>query len=208
MVQDLSPGAPITSAGIAVEESPTTTTTPVSESAIPVEPVNVRPRLDSIDLLRGIVMVIMALDHVRDYFHSATPFFDPTDLTKTNAPLFLTRWITHFCAPTFVFLAGTGAFLSASRGKTKNELARFLLTRGLWLVLLELTVIRFGWFFNVNYQFSVGQVIWAIGWSMVVLAVLIYLPIWAITAFGITMIATHNLFDNVSVDSFGPFRWL
>lgn len=201
---------PIMSAGTAVVEERMLdpTTAPVNESAIPVEPVSLRPRFDSVDLLRGLVMVIMALDHVRDYFHSAAPLFDPTDLTKTNAALFLTRWITHFCAPTFVFLAGTGAFLSKARGKTRNELARFLFTRGLWLVLLELTLVRFGWTFNINYQFSVGQVIWAIGWSMVVLSVLIYLPTWAVTTFGVVLIAAHNLFDKVGLQSFGSLRWM
>src|SRR5688572_24881157 len=100
----------------------------------------VRPRLDSVDALRGLVMVIMALDHTRGFFSKAG--FDPTDLDKTFPALFLTRWITHYCAPVFIFLAGTGAFLSATRGKSTKELSWFLLTRGLWLVLLELTWVR------------------------------------------------------------------
>jgi uncharacterized membrane protein len=171
------------------------------------EPAQARPRLDSVDLLRGLVMVIMALDHTREFFTNA--FFDPTDLTKTNAALFLTRWITHFCAPVFVFLAGTGAFLSTSRGKSKSELSRFLLTRGLWLVLLELTFIRcFGWYLNFNYQYSHGGVIWALGWSMVVLAALVYLPRWAVIAFGVALVAGHNLFDGVKIQSLGAFGWL
>ncbi|MFN2455657.1 MAG: DUF1624 domain-containing protein [Pyrinomonadaceae bacterium] len=200
------PHAPVMAAPTVVDEP--LVAVPVNESAIPVEPAVLRPRLDSVDFLRGLVMVIMALDHVRDYFHYATPLFDPTDLTKTNAALFLTRWVTHFCAPVFVFLAGTGAFLSAARGKTRGELSRFLLTRGLWLVFLELTLIRFGWSFNVDYQFTVGQVIWAIGWSMVVLAVLVYLPVWIVTACGVLMIATHNLFDPIQSASLGSFHWL
>ncbi|CAN5569337.1 DUF1624 domain-containing protein [soil metagenome] len=166
-----------------------------------------RTRLYSVDLLRGLVMVIMALDHVRDFFHFGG--FDPTDLTKTNTALFMTRWVTHFCAPVFVFLAGTGAFLSTSRGKTKPELARFLLTRGLWLVILELTIVQFAWFFDYDYKYGSGAgVIWAIGWSMVALAVLVFLPTWAMTLFGVVMIATHNLFDGVRSESFGSFSWL
>lgn len=166
-----------------------------------------RARLYSVDMLRGLVMVIMALDHVRDFFH--TGGFDPTDLTKTNSALFMTRWITHFCAPVFVFLAGTGAFLSTSRGKTKPQLAWFLLTRGLWLVILELTVIKFAWTFDYNYHYGLAAlVIWALGWSMIVLAGLIFLPTWSIALFGVVMIATHNLFDGVSGESFGSLSGL
>src|SRR6267154_2769744 len=138
----------------------------------------VRPRLDSVDLLRGLIMVVMALDHVRDFFTNV--HFNPLDLTQTSAPLFLTRWITHFCAPLFVFLAGTGAFLSTSRGKTKKELAGFLLTRGLWLVFLDLFFVHtFGWWFNFDYHLLYGDVLWALGWSMVVMAALVFLPLWS-----------------------------
>src|ERR1051325_2679225 len=158
------------------------------------ERLDVRPRLDSVDFVRGVVMVVMALDHVRDYFHVYAKSFDPLDPSKTWTLLYFTRWVTHFCAPTFVFLAGTGAFLSTRRGKTKKELSWFLLTRGLWLVLLELTLVRFGWFFNLDYHLMMVQVIWVIGWSMVVLAGLVYLPTRAVAAFGLALIFLHNLF--------------
>ncbi|MBX7221202.1 MAG: heparan-alpha-glucosaminide N-acetyltransferase domain-containing protein [Blastocatellia bacterium] len=167
---------------------------------------HMRSRLDSVDFLRGLVMVIMALDHTRDFF-AASPI-DPTDLTKTTTALFLTRWVTHFCAPVFVFLAGTGMFLSAAKGKPVTELSRFLLTRGLWLVFLELTVVRFGWLFNINYQITFGQVIWAIGWSMVFMALLVYLPTKAITGIGLLMIVLHNLLDPFKSDQFGSFAWM
>lgn len=167
-----------------------------------------RRRLDSVDLLRGLVMAVMALDHARDFLHHSTPLFDPTDLSRTNAALFLTRWVTHFCAPVFVFLAGTGAYLSGARGKTRGEVSKFLLTRGLWLVLLELTVVRLAWTFDPTYLFTPGQVIWAIGWSMVVLSALVHLPAWAVTTFGVAVMALHNLLDPVPSASFGPFGWL
>src|SRR4030095_14356591 len=105
-------------------------------------------RVDSIDLLRGIVMVIMMLDHTRDFIHNAVFQFDPLDPTRTNVFLFFTRWITHFCAPTFVFLAGTGIYLQFARGKNKSQLSTFLITRGLWLIILEITIVRLGITFN------------------------------------------------------------
>ncbi|HEY6231392.1 MAG TPA: heparan-alpha-glucosaminide N-acetyltransferase domain-containing protein [Pyrinomonadaceae bacterium] len=159
-----------------------------------------RARIDSIDLLRGIVMVIMMLDHTRDFVHSGALLFDPTDLTKTTTAVFLTRWITHYCAPVFVFLAGTGAYLQFARGKSKRELSKFLLTRGLWLIVLEFTVVRFGILFSLDYRFlGLMQVIWVIGVSMIVLAGLIYLPVRVIAVFGVAMIALHNLLDRFTV---------
>ncbi len=164
-----------------------------------------KERLDSIDLLRGLVMVVMALDHVRDYFTEVR--FDPLDLSQTTVPLALTRWITHFCAPVFVFLAGTGTYLSLSRGKSRPALSRFLLTRGLWLVLLELTVVRFGWEFNLSYSVPFVQVIWAIGWSMIALSALVYLPSRVVGGFGVVMIAVHNMLDGVDPGNLGIFGW-
>ncbi|HJR07776.1 MAG TPA: heparan-alpha-glucosaminide N-acetyltransferase domain-containing protein [Pyrinomonadaceae bacterium] len=160
-------------------------------------------RLDAVDLLRGLVMVIMALDHTRDFFHADALLYQPTDLTKATPLLFFTRWITHFCAPTFVFLAGTGAFLSVSRGKTKRQLSWFLFTRGLWLILLELTVVRLSWSPLAGLSFYVLQVIWALGVSMIVLAGLIHLPVRLIAAVGLLMIATHNLLDRFTAERFG-----
>ncbi|HEX3248392.1 MAG TPA: heparan-alpha-glucosaminide N-acetyltransferase domain-containing protein [Pyrinomonadaceae bacterium] len=159
-----------------------------------------RRRIDSIDLLRGIVMVIMMLDHTRDFVHNAARDFDPTDLSRTNIALFFTRWITHFCAPTFVFLAGTGAYLQFARGKSKGELSRFLLTRGLWLILLEMTIVQWFVTFHPDYRFlGFFQVIWVIGVSMIVLAALIHLPKTVIAIFGLLMIALHNLADGIRV---------
>ena len=157
-------------------------------------------RLVGIDLVRGVAMVVMALDHVRDFFSHVR--FDPTDLALTSPSIFMTRWVTHFCAPLFVLLAGTSAWLHGRR-VPRAELARFLLVRGLWLVVLELTVVRFGWTFNVDYAFSFAQVIWAIGWSMVALAGLVWLPVPVVAAFAIVMIAGHNLLDGLGGDRFG-----
>lgn len=166
-------------------------------------------RLESVDLLRGLVMVIMALDHTRDFFHfSAMHGFDPTDLTRTTPAIFFTRWITHYCAPIFSFLAGTGVFLAAQRGKSKRELSWFLVTRGLWLIVLELTFFNWAWSFNFNPQANWGLVIWALGWSMIVLAALIHLPLRAVMAFGLTMIFGHNLLDAVKPESFGAWAGL
>ena len=170
-------------------------------------PVN-QKRIESIDLLRGIVIVIMALDHVRDYFHADNFFYEPNDLSQTNAAVFFTRWITHFCAPVFVFLAGTSAFLVGER-KTKNELASFLLKRGLWLMLLEVTVIGFAWSFNPSYPMFRLQVIWVLGLAMVVMSGLIYLPPKAILIIGLLILFGHNLLDDIhaSGNSFKDFLW-
>ena len=177
---------------------------------IPLAPNSVRParaRIDSLDLLRGIVMVIMLLDHTRDFVHRDVLMgFDPTDLAHTNPLLFFTRWITHFCAPVFVFLAGTGAYLQFARGKSKAELSKFLLSRGLWLIVLEFTVIRCLVFLNFEYTFlGAMQVIWVLGVSMIVLAGLIHLPLRIIGAFGVLMILFHNLLDRFRVQGIrGP----
>ncbi len=157
-------------------------------------------RLNSIDFLRGLVMVIMLLDHTREYVHADALRYSPTDLSKTNVALFLTRWITHICAPTFVLLAGTSVYLQKMRGKSLAELSKFLLTRGLWLIFLEFTVVRFAMIFNFDYSFfGFAEVIWVFGVSMIVLAGLIHLPTRVITAIGIALIALHNLFDRFGV---------
>ena len=151
-------------------------------------------------------MVLMTLDHVRDFFSNAR--FNPLDLTQSNVPLFLTRWVTHFCAPSFVFLAGIAAYLSVRRGKSKQELSQFLFIRGLWLIFLELTVVLFAWTFDLSYNIFIAGVLWAIGWSMIVLAVLVHLPTRVVGAIGILLIVGHNLFDNVHADQLGTLGWL
>jgi uncharacterized membrane protein len=153
-------------------------------------------RIESIDILRGVVMVIMALDHVRDYFHYGSFFIDPTNLETTTPMLFFTRFITHYCAPVFVFLAGTSAFLYGSR-KTKSELFKFLFSRGIWLIFLELVVNNLIWTFDFSYSIVIFQVIWAIGFSMVCLSFLIYLPKKVLLFLGIILIAGHNLLDSI-----------
>lgn len=168
----------------------TANTTNMIKPALLVE----KPRIASIDIMRGIVMVIMALDHTRDYYHVDASLFDPTDLSRTTPILFFTRLITHYCAPTFVFLSGISAYISRQR-RTTAELSRFLLTRGLWLIFLEFTVVRFGLVFNLYYDFIIFQVIWVIGASMVVLAALIYLPQKYILITGLVLVFGHNVFD-------------
>jgi uncharacterized membrane protein len=163
-------------------------------------PARSRSRLDSVDLLRGIVMVIMMLDHTREFIHASVLQFDPLDPARTHPVLFFTRWITHFCAPVFVFLAGTGAYLQLARGKSRGELSRFLWTRGLWLIVLEFTVVRFLVFFNVSPALAgFMQVIWVTGVGMILLAALIHLPLRWVAAFGIGMMALHNLLDGIQV---------
>jgi uncharacterized membrane protein len=166
----------------------------------------VRSRLGSIDLLRGLVMIVMVLDHTRDFVHAGGLTSDPTNLANTTPMLFMTRWVTHYCAPIFVFLAGVGAYLQHSRGMTRRDLSRFLLTRGLWLIVLEATVIRITTWFNVDYSYLMTlQVIWTLGVSMIVLAALIYLPLRVIAVFGLAMIVLHNAFDGIRVMSWqGP----
>lgn len=159
-------------------------------------------RISEIDLLRGLVIVLMALDHVRDYFH-ASAFGNPLDPTTTTPWLYTTRWITHLCAPTFVFLSGVSAYLQLSKGKAPPQLSVFLLTRGLWLVFLEVTMISFGWSFGFPYVFFL-QVIWAIGCSMIALAALVWLPRLVVLAIGVVIIAGHNLLDPISAQTAGP----
>ena len=154
-------------------------------------------RIESIDLLRGLVMIIMALDHVRDYFNYGSFFSDPTNLATTTPVLFFTRWITHFCAPVFVFLAGTSAFLYGMRRQNIREVSWFLFTRGLWLIFLELTVVNFAWTFDITLGVHFLQVIWAIGMSMIILAALIFLPKMVLLMSGILLIAGHNLLDTI-----------
>lgn len=147
-------------------------------------------------------MVIMALDHTRDFFTSVR--FSPDDMAHTNLPLFFTRFITHYCAPIFCFLAGTGAFLSTRRGKSIQQVSYFFLTRGLWLVFIELTIVDFAWGFVPWVQ---GGVIWGLGWSMVAMALIVRLPMRWIATLGVGMVATHNLLDHINPASFGRFYW-
>lgn len=177
----------------------------MSTAAMP--PAEPRGRLEAIDLLRGLVMVLMALDHVRDFFHAGVFRYDPLDPATTTVLLYATRWVTHLCAPTFVFLAGVSAYLQCARGKPVAGLSRFLLTRGLWLVFLELTVLSFGWSFGFPYV-PFLQVMWAIGWAMVALAGLVWLPAGAVLAIGLGVVAGHNLLDAVTPQQFGNFSAL
>jgi len=164
-------------------------------------------RIFSIDIVRGMAIVLMALDHTRDFFSSA--LYDPTNLVLTYPAMFLTRWITHFCAAAFVFLAGTSAFLYRTRGnRTKGDLTFFLLSRGIWLIILEFTLVQWGWAFNFSYLQIVCQVMWVLGWSMIALSVLIYLPRWLILSISIAMIAGHNLLDKINIESWGNLSWL
>src|SRR6266850_7126519 len=165
-------------------------------------------RIESIDLLRGVVIVIMALDHVRDYFHADAFLYDPTDLTQTSVALFFTRWITHFCAPVFVFLAGTSAYQIGIK-KGIPALSSFLLKRGLWLIFLELTVLNFAWFFNITFSFIALTVIWVLAIGMMFLAGLVYLRFKWILGIAIVLIVFHNAFDGLHFPGTGisTFAW-
>ncbi len=162
-------------------------------------------RLDSVDLLRGLAMVFMLLDHTRDFIMNSG---SPTNLATATPALFFTRWITHFCAPTFMLLAGVGAALSLSRGKTKAQLSWFLFTRGLWIIFLEFTLGRWGLNFSFNYGFLWLIILWALGAAMIFLAAVIHLPRWAIAAISFAMIAGHNFFDGVQASALGHLSWL
>ncbi len=160
----------------------------------------IKERIYSIDFLRGVVMMIMLLDHTREFVHAGALQIDPTNLETTTAAIFFTRWITHYCAPIFVFLAGTSIYLQKLNGKSNRELSKFLFTRGLWLIVLEFTLVRFGIVFNFDYSFfGMAQVIWVIGVSMIAMAALIYLPLTAVGAIGLLMIVFHNMFDSIQV---------
>jgi len=164
-------------------------------------------RIESIDLLRGIVMIIMALDHVRHFFHQPAYFYEPTDLDHTTLSLFFTRWVTHFCAPIFVFLAGVSAYLYGVH-KTKREVSQYLFSRGLWLIFVEVFIIGLGQTFNPAYPYFNLQVIWAIGISMIALSAMIYLNRRVMLLIAILFIAAHNLLDHVHVQGTGGMAFL
>ena len=151
-------------------------------------------RISSVDLLRGFVMIIMALDHTRDFFHINAQTDNPLNLATTTPVLYFTRWITHLCAPTFVFLSGVSAYLQAAR-KSKKELSIFLITRGLWLILMELTIINFAFTFDIHFTTYTLEVIWAIGISMVILGLVIWLPFEVILVLGLVIVLGHNSLD-------------
>ncbi|SRR5579871_226715 len=153
-----------------------------------------KKRIDSIDILRGIIMVVMAIDHVRDFFHITASTDSPTNLFTTTPPLFFTRWITHFCAPVFVFLAGTSIYLQGLR-KTKKELRSFLIKRGIWFILIEVFIMSLAFTFDPLYHVIIFQVIWATSISMILLGLCITLPYQYILTIGLLIVFGHNLLD-------------
>jgi uncharacterized membrane protein len=196
--------ATVGAAKAALQRSHTTATDAVSQATAPKHDAR---RIVAIDMLRGLVIVLMVLDHVRDYFHADAFAFDPLDPARTTMVLYATRWITHLCAPTFVFLAGVSAYLQTARGKTPRLLSPFLLKRGLWLIALEVTIVSFGWSFHLP-SLVVMQVIWAIGWSMIALAALIWLPRSAVLAISVSVVAGHNLLDPILPAQLGQAAFL
>jgi uncharacterized membrane protein len=166
------------------------------------------PRFEAVDLLRGLVMVLMVLDHTRDFFGDMT--LEPTDLSKATPAMFLTRWVTHFCAPTFAFLAGVGVYLAGIRGRSRDGLARYLATRGLWLIFLELTVVNFGLSFNPAPKTLYLLVFWSIGGSFLLMSGLVFLPSRVVGAVGVLLIATYSLIElpSLSPDARGPLQTL
>jgi uncharacterized membrane protein len=170
-----------------------------------MEKISGSARIQSVDALRGAIIIIMALDHVRDFTNISAMSFSPTDLSRTTAALFFTRWITHVCAPVFAFTAGIGAFFWYHNKRTLPQLSRFLLTRGLWLMFLELTVLRFILFFQWNWTGVpfILTVFWMLGLCMVVLAALVHLPPKILAPLSLLVIATHNLLDPITPERFG-----
>jgi uncharacterized membrane protein len=161
-------------------------------------------RVVAIDAIRGIVMVLMALDHVRDFVHRGAMSYSPTDLAKTTTALFLTRWVTHVCAPVFMFTAGMGAFLWRQQGRTRQQLSTFLLTRGFWLLVLELTVMRLAYNFDFSRRYPLLLlVLWALGACMILLAALVWLPLRVLAVLSIAVVTLHNCLDPVRAAQFG-----
>ncbi len=160
-------------------------------------------RVHSVDIVRGTVMVLMALDHVRDYVTNVR--IRPEDLSRASVALFATRWVTHFCAPAFFLLAGVGIGISMGRGRSSAHMSRLLLTRGLWLVFLDLTVSAMGWQFGFNLLPAFALVIWALGWSMIVMAALVHAPRGVIASVSLAAIALHNLLDGLAPEALGRF---
>ena len=182
----------------------------MAASAIPARSIQA-PRIQSVDALRGAIMMLMAIDHIRDYVARSAQQFLPTDLTRTTPAIFLTRWITHFCAPVFMLTAGLGAYLWMTRGHhSKGELSRLLISRGIWLILLEVTILRLILLSQISFTANpvLLIILWAIGISMIALAGLIYLPMRVIAAVSVAIIALHNLLDHVSADRFGRAAWI
>src|SRR5580704_16476811 len=178
--------------------------------AIPAQSVPV-PRIQSVDALRGAIMMLMAIDHIRDYVARSAQQFLPTDLTRTTPAIFLTRWITHFCAPVFMLTAGIGAYFWMIRGHhSKGELSRLLISRGIWLILLEVTILRLILLSQISFTANpvLLIILWAIGLSMIALAGLIYLPMRVLMGISIAIIALHNLLGDVSAERFGRVAWI
>jgi uncharacterized membrane protein len=162
-------------------------------------------RLSSVDVVRGAIMVLMALDHVRDFVTNQR--FQPEDLTKSSVALFATRWVTHFCAPGFFFLAGLGIGLAMLRGKSAGEMSKYLAIRGLWLMIVDITVSDIGWAFDFPLVPVFTVVVWTLGLSMLCMAVLVRVPRAAVLMGSLALIAGHNLFDGIQPAQFGALAW-
>ena len=175
---------------------------------MPSETVKKKERFEALDVLRGLTMVIMALDHTRDFFALGFVFSAPMDLSVTNLEVFMTRWVTHFAAPVFMFVAGIGLFFASAR-RSKSELAFLAWSRGLWLIILELTLVAFFWSFSPDFYYKPKvAVLFAIGVSMILMAGLVYLPKWLIALIAGVMILGHNAFDAIEPEAFGEAAWV